>query len=311
MLNFGILTLWGVSVLRYNLLMKRVVVLYHADCPDGFGAAWAAWRKFGKRAEYLPIHPEALPEAPLRGREIYVLDSGLPARAFRRLSKVNRKVVVIDHHESREKDTKRFPQNVYDNGHSAAVLAWKYFHPREKAPRLLAYIEDGDLWRFKLPQARTILSYVYARPFDFEEYEVLARGMESARERRKYLVLGRAIADYNRVLVDEVVRRAELVRFAGYRVLAVNSSSKCFHSEVGHELLRHRPPLSIVWRVERGIIHASLRSNRRVDVSEIAARFPGGGGHPRAAGFSVPLTRGFPWKVVQSGYGGNRAFPKG
>lgn len=289
-----------VSALRYNWFMKQVVVFYHANCPDGFGAAWAAWKKFGKRAEYIPVHPETLPEKTLKGRRIYFLDNGCAARAFRQLARVNKSVVVIDHHESREKDTKCFPQNVYDNGHSAAVLAWKYFHPREKVPRLLAYIEDGDLWCFKLPQAHTILSYIYSRPFDFKEYEMLAKKMKSAREQRKYLILGRAIADYNRVLVDEVVRRAELVRFAGHRVLAVNSSSKRFHSEVGYELLRHRPPLSIVWRVERGIIHASLRSNGKVDVGKVAARFRGGGGHPRAAGFSVPLARGFPWIPLET-----------
>ncbi|MFH1162323.1 MAG: DHHA1 domain-containing protein [Candidatus Jorgensenbacteria bacterium] len=280
--------------------MKRIVVLYHADCPDGFSAAWAAWKKFGNRAEYIPVYPETLPKKTLKGRKIYFLDNGCAARTFRQLARVNESVVVIDHHESREKDTKHFPQNVFDTSHSAAVLAWRYFHPRRKIPRFLTYIEDGDLWRFKLPQARTILSYIYARPFDFREYGTLARGMESARERRKYFVLGRVIADYNRVLVDEVVRRAELVRFAGYRVLAVNSSSKRFHSEVGHELIKHRPPLSIVWRAEQGTIHVSLRSNGRVDVSEIAARFPGGGGHPRAAGFSVPLARGFPWIPLET-----------
>ena len=27
-------------------------VIYHADCTDGFGAAYAAWKQLGNRAEY-------------------------------------------------------------------------------------------------------------------------------------------------------------------------------------------------------------------------------------------------------------------
>ncbi len=33
---------------------KDIVVIYHKHCPDGFGAAYAAWKKFGDAAEYLP-----------------------------------------------------------------------------------------------------------------------------------------------------------------------------------------------------------------------------------------------------------------
>ena len=30
------------------------VVIYHADCTDGFGAAYSAWKQLGNRAEYYP-----------------------------------------------------------------------------------------------------------------------------------------------------------------------------------------------------------------------------------------------------------------
>jgi uncharacterized protein len=33
----------------------KTFVLYHANCPDGFGAAFAAWLKFGETAEYIPV----------------------------------------------------------------------------------------------------------------------------------------------------------------------------------------------------------------------------------------------------------------
>ena len=32
------------------------LIYYHADCIDGFGAAYAAWRHFGQNASYHPMH---------------------------------------------------------------------------------------------------------------------------------------------------------------------------------------------------------------------------------------------------------------
>ena len=34
---------------------KKTVVLYHANCHDGFGGAFAAWKKFGDAADYVPM----------------------------------------------------------------------------------------------------------------------------------------------------------------------------------------------------------------------------------------------------------------
>lgn len=280
--------------------MKRAVVLYHSNCPDGFSAAWAAWKKFGNRAGYYAVSPNEPPPVPLKKREVYLLDHCYLTPELLKLRRANRKVVAIDHHATNTAHVRHATEHVFDVRHSGAVLAWHYFHPKKKAPTLLRYIEDGDLWRFRLPWSRFLLSYIYSRPFSFKEYDALARGMESPRTIREYLAFGKALADYDKILVEGAVRRAELVKFGKYKVLAVNSTSRRYHSEVGRALCEKRPPLGIVWRVERGMIHVSLRSRGSVDVGKLAARFHGGGGHPRAAGFSVPLEKGFPWKPLES-----------
>lgn len=280
--------------------MKNPAVLYHENCPDGFGAAFAAWKKFGRRAEYVPIPPGHTPDQLrgllLRDREIYFLDVCVSLPTLLKLRALNRKTVVIDHHTTNASIVTHATEYRYDVRHSGAVLAWEYFHPKRKVPLLLRYLEDGDLWRWRLPKSKVLLSYVYARPFDFKEYEALMRGMESARERKRYFLFGELLAEYDAVLVREEVKKAELVQFGKYKVLAVNSTSKRHHSEVGHALLKVRLPFAMTWRIERGMIEVSLRSDGSVDVSRLAKQFPGGGGHPRAAGFSVPLERGFPWK---------------
>ena len=52
-------------------LTKNIVILYHGDCPDGFGAAWASWKKFGDGAEYIGVHHGDNPPDGLKDKEIY------------------------------------------------------------------------------------------------------------------------------------------------------------------------------------------------------------------------------------------------
>lgn len=283
--------------------MKSILVLYHESCPDGFGAAYAAWKRFGGKAEYAPIpagqRGNQLREVIVKNREIYLLDVCVPLPELLKLRMKNRKVVVIDHHATNAATAAHATEHLFNLKHSGAVLAWQYFHPKRKVPTLLKYLEDGDLWRWKLPKARALLSYIYAQPFDFKAYDVLVKGVESARERRRYLILGKALESYDGILVREEAKKAELVQFGKYKALAVNSTSKRHHSEVAHALREAKPPLAIVWRIERGMIEVSLRSDGTVDVGKLAKQFPGGGGHPRAAGFSFPLEKGFPWRWLE------------
>ena len=49
------------------------VVLYHAECADGFGAAWAVWKRFPD-ATFLPVkHGDPPPEG-LIDRHVMMVD---------------------------------------------------------------------------------------------------------------------------------------------------------------------------------------------------------------------------------------------
>src|SRR3989338_2382454 len=99
----------------HNGYMKKILVVYHADCPDGFGAAWAAWKKFGNKAEYVAVPPRVLPKVPLRGRSaIYILDTSCSRTILEKLVRENKWVVVIDHHKTSESDVKSTPEHVFD-----------------------------------------------------------------------------------------------------------------------------------------------------------------------------------------------------
>ena len=49
------------------------VVIYHADCTDGFGAAYSAWKLLGNRAEYHACKHGTTPPD-VKGKNVVVLD---------------------------------------------------------------------------------------------------------------------------------------------------------------------------------------------------------------------------------------------
>jgi len=157
--------------------MSKPLVIYHADCTDGFGAAFAAWLKLGDEAEYLPRHyGDETPvcfNSDLVGREVYILDFSFPREDMEALFANAKRVVWLDHHKTAfemwcGKPMERFeptpgtlnnPHENYihlDNNKSGAMLAWEYFHPNIEVPMLIRHIDDRDRWIFALPGTKEL-----------------------------------------------------------------------------------------------------------------------------------------------------------
>ena len=276
--------------------MKNVVILYHAHCPDGFGAAWAARKKFKERAEYIPVqHNTPLPEG-LSGKEIYILDFCYPKEVMEELLSKNKKVVAIDHHISQKAIITALPFYVFDLDHSGAVLAWKYFHHGKRTPKLLRHIEDIDLWSFKLPHTREIILALRMRGYDFKIWDRIAPCLEETKKRRQYVKEGTILLAFQRTILEDLAVRADKVIFEGFPALAVNSS--VFNSELGNLLVKKGVPIGIVWRVQNNKTIVSLRSDGKTDVCAPAQKY-GGGGHKAASSFTLAKGTPLPWKIKQ------------
>lgn len=273
-------------------MQQRIVVIYHANCPDGFGGAWAAWKKFGAKARYVAASHNADP-LPLKGREIYLVDFMYPPKATARLVRDNERVVAIDHHVSSELAMAKLREKSFSIENSGSVLAWRYFHPRRAVPRLLQYIEDRDLWKFRLPQSEEIGACIDLAPQDFSAWDKLAAKIEKASGRKEAVSQGSIIIARQNQIIRDIAKNARLVKFVGREIYAVNSP--VFESELGHLLSARKPPIAIVWSEREGKIKVSLRSDGTADVSKIAEKY-GGGGHKAAAGFSLPTKKRLPWE---------------
>lgn len=277
---------------------KKIVVLYHNNCSDGFGAAWSAWKKFGKLAEYIGVNHMEPPPSGLNGKEVFLADFCYNADETRHMLKTVKTLTIIDHHISRKDIVMSIPQHSYAVNHSGSVLAWKYFHPTKNVPTLLKYVEDVDLWNFKLQKTHELVAYLDMHlEFSFSHFDAMVRKFENKKVRNQCACEGKIILQYQNVLIEDAVKNsAELVKFCGHTIFAVNSPF--IHSEIGHALAKKRGPFSIVWSKKYDKIIVSLRSIGDFDVSRLAARY-GGGGHKNAAGLSFLDNTKFPWKPIK------------
>ena len=265
--------------------MEAIYVIYHKGCTDGFGAAWAANRglsRLGLQAEYLPAsYGDAPPDFAL-GSRIYVLDFSYPRDVMDDMAS-KYKVILLDHHATAMRDMDGAPYCHFDIGMSGAHLAWQHFNPDEKAPELIRYIEDRDLWKWQLPDSREVSAALCSYPLDFDVWDTLDV-LELARE-------GRAILRYQENMVSSIARQAIWTDVAGYHVPVANAA--VLQSEVCEALLAQYPEARFAGAFyqrpasDDGDTNQkwSLRSRHDFDVSQVAKQF-GGGGHPQAAGFN-------------------------
>lgn len=275
--------------------MKNIVVIHHNDL-DGFGAAWAAWKKLGNKASYLAVDYTMPMFEELKNKEIYFLDFCYSLNEIKKIKKDAKSITIIDHHISNKPVLKIFDKYSYNINNSSAVLAWKYFHLEKPVPKLLLHIEDVDIWKFKMLFTKELIAVLSISDLKFSLWNKIAADFENLKKKHRYIKEGKIIIKYKEAIIKELIDSAANVRFNGYNILVINSS--VFHSQIGHILAKKNPPISIVWRQHKGINLFSLRSNGEVDVSKIAQKY-GGGGHKSAAGFCLDIKKGLPWKYVK------------
>jgi hypothetical protein len=252
------------------------VILYHAECADGFGAAWAIWKRF-PNARFIPVKHGNPPPPELTAQIVVIVDFSYDRPTLERLAAETQALLVLDHHITAEKALTDLPYAYFDLKKSGAVLAWEWAHDHP-VPWLLEYIQDKDLWTWTLPSSREINAAIASLPFDFNLWN---RFKQKELEQE-----GRAILRYEQELVNKLAAQAVLVDFQGAIVPSVQSA--ILTSQIGERLAADYP-FCIIWHDHEGRRYYSMRSrDDGTDVGAIAVSF-GGGGHTHAAGFSIAL----------------------
>ena len=267
---------------------KFNLILYHANCVDGFGAAYCAWRSLGDSAEYIACnHGDTPPD--VTGKRVLVLDFSFKRDVVERLNDQAEFFMILDHHKSAMEDLSDLPYAYFDMEHSGAMLAWALFNPGVTAPLFISYIEDRDLWKWELPRSREVCAGIDTVAFDFEEYKRL----EFEPTLGEIASVGKILLSYSEKKILSICESSSDRVICGTGLSAKVVNSRQWHSDVGSRLAAETD-VAVVWYHdhERDKIKVSLRSQGpSVDVSSIAFAY-GGGGHANAAGFTIDASSG-------------------
>jgi hypothetical protein len=262
--------------------MGHTTVLYHSNCYDGFGAAWAAHKALGDSPKYIPVGYNTEPpvEALTGCEKLYIVDFSYPAETIMKLAD-GRPTIVLDHHKTAEAALKDLNhpnlEIVFDMERSGAGITWDYFHKTVR-PQLINHIEDRDLWRFKLDRSKEIHAALVSYPFDFKIWD----SFNIEQLKTEGVALTRMYAS----LVEKICKHPWFEKIGEHTVPVVNTTIAW--SEVGEFLRDKYPeaPFVASFTEFEDCVMWSLRSKDNFDVSVVAKQF-GGGGHKNAAGFKI------------------------
>lgn len=253
----------------------KTAVLYHYPCPDGAFAALAAHlylssssipSLFFPNTVYSPLRVEELPLNEIE--DVYLLDYVGPPGFVQQLSSKLDRLIVLDHHKTAlemlgdgsccgEKVVR-----VIDVGRSGSTIAYDFFKEKllasgnvneigsgcesavrqlERARSLFEYIEDADLWRWRLHNSKAFSSGLKDLNLEFDVrlnpslfQQLLSLDFDS--------VINQGIMSLSQkqALINEVLDQSyELALDGGAfgHCLAVNADSVSeLRSELGHQL---------------------------------------------------------------------------
>jgi uncharacterized protein len=281
------------------------LIFFHANCTDGWTAAYVASKRYPE-AKLIPIgYAENPPYGEVEDKDVIVVDFSWEREVSIRLSLLAKSFHIYEHHKTAKERLEGLDFVTFDINRSGAGLAWDYLFgvdsqwkrlgsidsvdptqtkaPFSARPWFVDYVEDNDLWRFKKIDSEEIGLFLQTLPKVAEVWDRLAlTDLKKAAQAGTALKLG---IDY---YVSEMVQKARHGKIDNYTVALVNASST-HTSQLGAELSKTSDVAIIYAEDENGIVHFSLRSQEDgdVDVSEIAKRYPNGGGHKHSAGFEL------------------------
>lgn len=264
------------------------LVLYHAQCNDGFCAAWL-WRRYkNAQAEFRPIQYGDEPPQDIHGRDVVLLDFSFKRDILLRMHENTHTLIVLDHHKTAQEELKGLDFCRFDMNKSGARVTLEYI--RESVTGLsgadfpiwlVEYTEDRDLWRWLLPRSAEVSAALSSYPRTFEVWDHLYETGQDALVRE-----GTAIQRYQNQVVEDKKKQAKWTELDGHRVPILNCTELV--SETVGALAENNPFAIGFFIVSNDQIVYSLRSRGDgVDVADIARR-NGGGGHRNAAGFTAP-----------------------
>lgn len=271
---------------------KPDLLIYHGpSCLDGFCCRWIVHSKWPDVEAVVGIYGQEPPD--VTGRHVLIADFSYPEETLREMAKVAASITVLDHHKTAEHVEKLIRENVirgaFDMNRSGAGLCYHYVWGSPMLPKLVAHVQDRDLWRWEIPDTAEVTAFLSSLGMTAESlpaWTEAARALESGR-RHEVVPAGAAIIRQREVDMRTVIAAAARTMVIGGHRVPVCNAPHFWASEIAGMLAEGHPFAATYFDLADGRRQFSLRSREGgIEVHEIAASY-GGGGHPKAAGFTA------------------------
>lgn len=291
---------------------SQVLIIYHAGCMDGLFSAYAV-QYWVPATEYVYCPAQYGDPVPEVGDYdwVYVVDFSYPADTMKKMIRdTEGRITCIDHHKTAAEELRGLEHVVFDMGRSGAALTWDYLNTYSDVPPWpIQYVEDRDLWKWKLLDSKTVNEYLRAvfsgalrdsglAETGFKTFcSLVHEDANSVPQEWSltpmdcYITTGSLLI---RTAEEEITKQADRAEFEYVSsehgvepVYLLNTAYKI--SETLHYILKNKDcRFAVAWFKVPGKYVFSLRGrdDDDFDVSRIAKSL-GGGGHPKAAGFTV------------------------
>lgn len=221
---------------------------------------------------------------------VYVVDFHFPVDIMKEMVKITSHISVYDHHKSAAEIVAQYPKEIKciwcsDNKFAGCELVWNELFPDKLMPAAVTLIGDRDAWKWVYgKQTASFNEGLKLYPHQPQDiiWDDLLNGVISVAANIQ--VVGNICLKYRDAICkgyrDMWGYEAELF---GHKCYVLNLVFPGASSEMfGEKLQEYDICVGTVFK--NGTWKLSFRSEGKVDVSEIAQKFLGGGGHENAAG---------------------------
>lgn len=291
------------------------LVLYHQNCNDGMCSAYLMYLYFLTReedAEFIAVNYNT-PIPDVTGKHVYIVDFSYSPEVLEEARTKALSIVMLDHHLTaaqqwggyinffNDTDVGKCPITIeltktksgagitldYVIGRSNLLSVHNVFDnpDDDRLNRVVASVQDRDLWTFKLKDTHIIHEALSFLPKTIEAWHYFVND-SSVSEFEDKLVEAKSFLVLKEQLAQDYSKLHQLIKFQGYEIPVVNCPAN-FASRVG-EILGEKYPFALTYCLSTTKVYCSLRSNvnSNMDVSALAKIYDGGG-HLNAAGFGL------------------------
>lgn len=263
------------------------MICYHHNDLDGRCAAAIVLKRYPncrmREINYSdnPVFLEEVKENEI----VFIVDFSFIPEKMNELFQLTINVIWIDHHKT-AKDYGYDLDGLRDftGKNSGCELTWECLFPDESMPEAVRLLGDYDCWRFDTKEKTIAFQLGLHVEITTPDSEIWARLLTSdtwtlANIHNK----GCVILSYKDKVSERRLTKGYSVTFEGFKCFVINGS---VINSSAFELLKNKNDYDffISWIFDGYNYIVSMRSQKEIDVGEIAKKY-GGGGHKGAAGF--------------------------